>query len=257
MRDPVPVQKRREAFYLLLLNHLVHTLPGTQFCLKADCNLRFFFLSDRYPDILSCDVIAPDIDAFSAFLKSIITCEPLARDLADRGMRIGPCRQATSTDNQELTFNVSLCPQNGSAIIEAKMVMYLLSSIEGAALENVREQVLKSYGLTPFMLPHYSKDSEFSSKVRSLTVRDSSLTKNIYDLMVLHRGGAHTLPGFALTPEEVNAARENTLSLSYHHFEKEVLPDLTYGPGTERNAKDTWNGLASIVVDILSRFGGG
>lgn len=243
-----------EIFHLTLLSALGATLDKRLFALKGGCNLRFFFKSPRLSEDMDFDVVTVGVDTLKTKVKRLLDGQPLRLQLEAAGISVeewSAPKQTATTQRWKIRVRAARGPRG----VATKLEFSRRGVGDGVVLDPVDPLLVEAYGLAPIMAPHYSRSAAFAQKVVALADRVETQARDVFDLDLLLRGGA--LPS-RLPPSiraRLDAARQNTLSLSYDDFVAQVH---AYLPEDEQPNWDAeaWDRAVLRVMDALDAGGG-
>jgi nucleotidyltransferase AbiEii toxin of type IV toxin-antitoxin system len=126
---------------------------------------------------------------------------------------------------------------------------------EAYALEPVRPDIVRPYGIPAPTANHYTAGSAIRQKIQALASRSETQAREVWDLdHLLRTTNADPRP----LPRDVRAvvpeAVERALSLGYDAFKAQVVPHLSQEDQTIYGTRDAWDRMCELVAERLEEF---
>jgi len=241
-----------ELFHLVFLRAL--TARGDDkglFALKGGCNLRFYFASVRYSEDIDLDVRVIARDTLRNKVDRLLSSPVVTSPLRAHGISIVDVSAPKQTETTQ-RWKAGLEVHGLSAPLRTKVEFSRRKAIEGAAFESVARELLKPYGLTPFLAPHYATRAAVAQKIHALAGRAEPQARDVFDLaLLLARPDAATV---VLTDDErrwLAPAIERAIGISYDEHLAKVVAYLEPEHAFLYESRDAWDALQSVVVASL------
>ncbi len=252
MRSPL---QHIEAFHLSLLRMLEARLNRANWVVKGGVNLRAWFASRRYSQDLDLDVIKCAPHVLRERFDKVLLSRPLADLLTIQGLEITRISKPKQTDTTQ-RWRIELRAGGVSVPLQTKVEFSRRGTPdEEYALEPVRSDIVRPYGIPAPTANHYTAPSAMRQKIRALASRSETQARDIWDLdQLIRRTGGDPRP----LPREVRAvlseAIERALSLGYDMFKAQVVPYLSEDDQTIYGTRDAWNRMCELVVERLEEL---
>ncbi len=242
-----------ELFHLVFLRALVAKGEDKSLiALKGGCNLRFYFASVRYSEDIDFDVVVIRKDTLFKKVEGLLRSPLVTAPLQTRGITIAESSAPKQTETTQ-RWKVGLHVAGASVPLRTKIEFSRRGdSIEGAAFEAAKPDVLKPYGLTPILATHYGTHAAIAQKIHALAARTEPQARDVFDAShLLARPEASAL---ALTKAQrawLPAAIENAMSVSYDEYVAKVVAYLDPSQAELFEDEATWDAMQSSVVSTL------
>jgi predicted nucleotidyltransferase component of viral defense system len=246
------VRESVEVFHLVFLRVLVAKGEDkTLFALKGGCNLRFFFGSMRYSEDIDLDVTVVAKDTLKKKVDRVLRSPALASLLMSHGLEI----EDTSAPKQTETTQRWKIGLRGAALsipVRTKIEFSRRDSIAGAAFEAIDPEILRHYGMTPFLATHYVAASAVVQKIRALADRSEPQPRDVLDLNHLFaRSDVHELKLSERERAWLPKAIEHAIGISFDEYAAKVVAYLAPAQRELFEERDAWNTMQAAVVERL------
>ena len=244
-----------ESFHLSLLRILEARLNRANWVVKGGVNLRAWFGSRRYSEDLDLDVIKCAPHVLRERFDKVLLSRPLAEVLTTQGLEIARASKPKQTDTTQ-RWKIELGAAGVSVPLHTKIEFSRRATPhEEYALEPVRPDVVRPYGIPAPTANHYTAASAIRQKIQALTGRSEAQARDVWDLDHLIRTtnvDPRPLPRDVqvVLPEAV----ERTLSLEYDTFKAQVVPYLSVQDQTIYGTRDAWDRMRELVAERLEEF---
>lgn len=229
-------------------------LNRANWVVKGGVNLRAWFGSRRYSEDLDLDVAAFAPHVLRERFDKILLSRSLGDLLASQGLELGRVSKPTQTDTTQ-RWKLELKAAGVSVPLHTKVEFSRRESREEYALEPVRSDIVRPYGIPVPTANHYTARSAIRQKIQALASRSETQARDIWDLDHLLRtthgdprplsdGIRVALPG----------AAERAMSLGYDVFKAQIVPYLSPDDQTTYGTRDTWDRMCELVVERLEEF---
>jgi predicted nucleotidyltransferase component of viral defense system len=240
-----------ERFHLDFLRALSAQIDPALYVVKGGCNLRLCLGSVRCSEDLDIDVqkIAPS--TLSSNVTKILK-DRLPKALLSTGLSISQFSAAKQTDTVQRWKATLLV---GGSPVPTKVEFSRRGLETGVAKELISAQVAAVHQVPPFPLPHYGIPSAVRQKAAALAGRALSQARDIFDLHFLFsQGGQPSLK--AVTPTVLAKAAENTLTITYHDYQGQVVAYLPEEVRADYKSRQVWNQMQESVFGALDHAAG-
>jgi predicted nucleotidyltransferase component of viral defense system len=230
-------------------------LNRANWVVKGGVNLRAWFGSRRYSEDLDLDVIKCAQHVLRERFDKVLLSRPLAEVLTTQGLEITRISRPKQTDTTQ-RWKLELKAAGVSVPLHTKVEFSRRGTREEEyALEPVRPDIVRPYGIPAPTANHYTARSAIRQKIRALTGRSETQARDVWDLDHLIRTtNADPRPlqrdVRALLPKAV----ERTLSLGYDMFKAQVVPYLSEEDQTVYGTRDAWDRMCELVAERLEEF---
>ncbi len=244
-----------ESFHLSLLRILEARLNRAHWIVKGGVNVRAWFGSRRYSDDLDLDVVKCAPHVLRERFEKVLLSRPLAEVLTTQGLEIARISRPKQTDTTQ-RWKIELKAAGVSVPLPTKVEFSRRGTRdEEYALEPVRSDVVRPYGLPAPTANHYTARAAIRQKVQALAGRSETQARDVWDLDHLIRTtDADPRP----LPRDVRArlpeAVERALSLGYDMFKAQVIPYLSEDDQAVHGTRDAWDRMCALVAERLEEF---
>jgi predicted nucleotidyltransferase component of viral defense system len=247
--------QRIESFHLSLLRMLEARLNRENWVVKGGVNLRAWFGSRRYSEDLDLDVIKCAQHVLRERFDKVSLSRPLAEVLTTQGLEITRISKPKQTDTTQ-RWKIELKAAGVSVPLHTRVEFSRRGTRdEEYALEPVRADIVRPYGLPAPTANHYTARSAMRQKIQALAGRSETQARDVWDLDHLIRttnADPRPLPRevLAILPEAV----ERAVSLGYDMFKAQVVPYLSEEDQTVYGTRDAWDRMCELVAERLEEF---
>jgi predicted nucleotidyltransferase component of viral defense system len=245
-----------ESFHLALLRMLEARLDRKDWVVKGGVNLRAWFGSRRYSEDLDLDVLRCPSHLLRERLDKVLLSSSLAELLTTQGLEITRVTKPKQTETTQ-RWKIELKAAGRSVPLHTRVEFSRRGTrFEDHALEPVRGDIVRPYGLPAPTANHYTARSAIRQKIRALATRSEAQARDIWDLDHLFRttqADPRPLPPElrALLPEAV----ERALSIGYDTFKAQVVPYLSQEDQAIYGTRDAWDRMCELVAGRLQELG--
>ena len=246
--------KALERFHLAFLEVATAQLPLPQFALKGGANLRFFFKSLRRSVDMDFNYLgAPERSwAFAERVDGVFRSNALGALLRARDLSFFDLRKPKQTDTtRRWKFNLRA---PGVETVPSKIEF----SARGAGhddgdyeLASVDPELARRLQARPVKLNHYLPVAAIAQKIGALRLRSETQARDIFDLDHLFRSYPEALAVVRVSLDELRAARDHALALTYEDYSSTVVPYLEEAVLELYGSEDAWLEMQVRVVERL------
>jgi predicted nucleotidyltransferase component of viral defense system len=241
-----------ELFHLVFLRALVAKGEDKALvALKGGSNLRFYFGSVRYSEDIDLDVVVLSRTTLKNKVDRLLQSPAVLAPLAVKGVRLVESSSPKQTDTTQ-RWKVGLRVDGSDVPLRTKIEFSRRDAIEGAVFEVTRREVLRPYGLTPFLATHYATHAAIAQKVHALAGRAEPQARDVFDLNLLF---AHPEAEELLLTKAQRAwvpdAVERAMSISFDDYASKVVAFLDPTQAELFNERSAWDAMQDAVVARL------
>jgi predicted nucleotidyltransferase component of viral defense system len=249
--DPPPRQAI-EMFHLVFLRALVGKGEHKSLIsLKGGCNLRFYFGSTRYSEDIDLDVVVMSRDTLKNKVERLLRSPLVAAPLRTRGLEIVEISRPKQTDTTQ-RWKVGLATRGIDLPIRTKIEFSRRDAMAGAEFQAVDPDVLRPYGLTPFLATHYTTYAAVMQKIKALAGRGEPQARDVFDLnLLLARPEAHEIELLDAEKRWLDKAIDHALSLSFDEYASQVVAYLDPSQAELYEERASWDTMQEAVVSRL------
>lgn len=239
----------------MLLRLLEARVPRASWVVKGGVNLRAWFGSRRYSEDLDVDVVRGHRSALAEKVDKLLACRPFGDLLASQGLALVQSTKPKQTETTQ-RWKFELRAEGASLPLHAR-VQFGRQGAQGEehALEPVRPDVVRPYGLPAPTVNHYTARSAIRQKIQALASRAEPQARDLWDLdHLLRTTGAdpRPLPGPVRTA--LPQALDRALAMRFEVFMAQVVPFLTPDDQEVYGTRDAWARMHELVADRLSEL---
>ena len=244
-----------ESFHLSLLRMLEARLNRENWVVKGGVNLRAWFGSRRYSEDLGLDVIKSAQHVLRERFDKVLLSRPLAEVLTTQGLEIARISKPKQTDTTQ-RWKIELKAAGVSVPLHTKVEFSRRGTRdEEYALEPVRSDIVRPYGIPAPTANHYTAPSAVRQNIQALAGRSETQARDVWDLdHLLRTTNADPRPLPDDVREVVPEAIERALSLGYDAFKAQVVPYLSEEDQSIYGTRDAWDRMCELVAERLEEF---
>ena len=251
MRRPI---QHIECFHLVLLRLMESRIDRATWVVKGGANLRAWFGSLRYSEDLDIDVVRGSPHSLREKMDRLLTAPAFREVLAAQGLELARSSRPKQTETTQ-RWKLELRARDLSLPIHTRVEFSRRGSAEEYALEPVRPEVLRPYGLPSPTANHYTARSAVRQKIRALATRAETQARDVWDLEHLLRStGVDPRPFAPAERKTLAIALDRAMGLPFQVFKAQVVPYLVPGHQEIYGTRDAWERICELVVDRLSEF---
>lgn len=240
-----------ELFHLAFLRALVGKgQDKALFAVKGGCNLRFYFGSVRYSEDIDLDVTVVAKTTLQNKVDRLLESPLVAAPLKSQGIQLTDVSAPKQTETTQ-RWKVGLTVAGRNAALRTKIEFSRRGKMSGTRFEVVPSEVLRPYGLTPFLATHYEAAAALAQKVDALAGRSEPQARDVFDLnLLLARVDGHEAIQ-KLDKARIAAAIEHALEITYDQYAAQVVAFLDPVQRELFESRDAWNAMQNAVVSVL------
>jgi hypothetical protein len=250
----------REAFHVLVLWRLRDKLRPGSFALKGGVNLRLFFGSPRYSEVMDLDSDAVNGFTLRSMLSEIVRSSWLDARLRALGL-LGVEYSGRPAKNTDTTFRMKVMVLNSGGIrlhTKIEVSMRGRPAADRVAEDSFDGAIVRAYAVEdagPLTVPHYPADSATRQKLAALAGRATPEARDVFDLGVLAREDLANIdmPYLRrwLSADSLKLARERVWAFDYPVFLDQVAEFLGESDRARFGTRDAWETRQLFVSEMI------
>jgi predicted nucleotidyltransferase component of viral defense system len=223
---------------------------------KGGVNLRAWFGSRRYSEDLDLDALGSAPHILRERFDKILLSQPLGDLLTSQGLELTRISKPKQTDTTQ-RWKLELKAIGVSVPLHTKVEFSRVGTHHDEyALEPVRSDIARLYGIPVPTVNHYTARSAIRQKIRALAARSETQARDIWDLDHLLRStNADPRPLPQTVRQALPGALERAMSLEYDVFKAQVVPYLPQEEQSIYGTRDAWDRMRELVVERLQELG--
>lgn len=247
--------QRREVFHLCFLERLLKVSDPKLYVLKGGVNLRFYFNSPRYSEDMDLDVLGGSVSTLKKNGYKILADKSFARVLKTYGIAEIVVNDPEKAKHSETTqrFRVRLITESGVPLPSKIEFSRRKASKLQVGVDYVDAEIARTYRKLAFSCCHYSGESAVVQKIRALGGRPTTQARDVFDLVVLQRGGFVKTVEMSgkLSGKEVQAALECLLAIEFEQYSGQVLEFIDPDARKLYASRQAWDQMVDSTYHFL------
>jgi len=243
----------REVFHLTFLKWLGRKAAGRDYVLKGGSNLRFFFQSPRYSEDMDLDVSGIRAETLAKNVLQILKADSFRHVLGSFGIeRIVP-PDITKAKQTETTqrFKIHLVSSSGEDLF-TKIEFSRRGLAGNVVAGTVDDAILRSYKLSPLLVPHYDSYSAIAQKLRALAGRKAVQARDIFDLYILSSQYTAGDKGpDSIAASTLAKAYERVFEVEFEQFRDTVVSYLSSEDQAVYNKPGSWEEVRLKAANFI------
>ena len=244
-----------ESFHLIFLRALAAKAEDkARIALKGGCNLRFYFDSVRYSEDIDFDVTTIAKDTLQNKVERLLQSPSISAPLKTKGIEISEVsapKQTATTQRWKLGLRAA-----GIGVPLRTKLEFSRRDAPAKAGETefarVSPEILRPYGLPPFLATHYVTAAAITQKIHALAARTEPQARDLFDLNLLFaRSEAAKLKLTAAQKSWLAPAIEHAIALSFDEYRAKVVAYLEPAHAELYRERDSWDISQAAVVAHL------
>ncbi|MDZ4200289.1 MAG: nucleotidyl transferase AbiEii/AbiGii toxin family protein [Kiritimatiellia bacterium] len=239
-----------EAFHVLFLSFFGKKANKQAYALKGGCNLRFFFHSPRYSEDMDLDIQGIPVFSLQETVGAILRSVSLAQALALHRIRIEHISEHKQSETTQ-RWKLGLWIPREDRPVPTKIEFSRRGFHGEPVFERIHPEISNRYRIAPFMCPHYPGAIACRQKIEALASRSVTQARDVFDLWLLGSDEPLRQARASLNPAQVASASRNLASLSYDHFQSQVIPYLSPDDQHLYGSAEAWDRMQIELMDKL------
>lgn len=242
-----------ELFHLLFLSFMGKRVDKQKYALKGGCNLRFFFNSPRYSEDMDLDIMDVPVFSLQESVNAILRSTPFSQALLINHIRIEHITEHKQSETTQ-RWKLGLLIPHEDLPVPTKIEFSRRGLQDAPVFERISPQVIQQHRITPFMCPHYPGMIACRQKIEALAMRSVTQARDVFDLYLLGSDECLHQIRSQIDPHLVTAATTNLASLSFEHFQSQVVPYLHPEDQRIYASPDVWDQMQITLMEKLERL---
>ncbi len=231
-------------------------LDRSSWVVKGGVNLRAWFGSLRYSEDLDIDAVGGGVHRLTERVDQLLASVALRDLLAAKDLALVRSSKPKQTETTQ-RWKFEIRSRDAPVSLHTRVEFSRRGSSEEYALEPVRPEVLRPYGLPAPTVNHYTARSALRQKIQALSDRAEPQARDIWDIEhLLRTTNADPRPLTPRLQKALEVAIDRALTLSYDVFKAQVVPYLAPEYQDLYGTADAWARICETVVDRLTEIAG-
>jgi len=180
-----------EAFHLVFLRTLDTKYSRTGYVVKGGVNLRAWFGSMRYSEDMDLDVVSGGVHELRDAVDRLIQAPAFLSLMRTQALTLVRSSRPKQTDTTQ-RWKFEIRAPTSPVPLHTKVEFSRRGIDEDYALEPVRQEIVRPYGIPAPTANHYTAAAAIRQKIGALAGRRETQARDIWDLEHLFRTtGAH------------------------------------------------------------------
>jgi len=249
--------QQREIFHLEFLRWFGHKVDIKHYALKGGVNMRFFFGSIRYSEDMDLDISEIRVDIIQDIVLKILNERVFIDNLrlyGTQSISIPDMEKAKQTETTQ-RFKIHLITFAGEDLF-TKVEFSRRGSKDGIVVNAIPDSILRTYKLTPVIVPHYNAVSSIIQKIDALASRPAVQARDIFDLYILSPKITSSEINKLKIPkkDKLEKAYENLFSVTFEQFRDSVVSFLSPNEQVGYNSPLFWEEIKLRVANLLEEM---
>ena len=254
--------QQREIFHLEFLRWFGHKVDIKHYALKGGVNMRFFFGSIRYSEDMDLDILKIRVDIIQDIVLKILNARVFIDNLRPYGTQsisIPDMEKAKQTETTQ-RFKIHLITFAGESLF-TKVEFSRRGLKDGIVVNAIPDSILRTYKLTPVIVPHYNAISSAIQKITALASRPAVQARDIFDLYILSsKYSSSEISGLKIPKRDnLDRAYENLFSVTFKQFRDSVVSFLPPDEQASYNSSLFWDEIklkvANLLEEMMNKYG--
>lgn len=246
----------REIFHLEFLRWFGRKLEGNDYALKGGVNLRFFFRSIRYSEDMDLDIQKVGVERIKKIVMDILSTHGFSDSLKFFGIEkiippnIVKAKQTETTQR----FKIHLLTHSGEDLF-TKIEFSRRGFMRSAVIELVSSEILRSYKMSPLLVPHYEAVSAVEQKIQALAQRSVLQARDIFDLFLLSsQFEKPRQKHMDLSKAVLKIAHDNIFLVEFSQFHESVVVYLEHEDQKTYSSPEVWDEMKLKTAHFLEEL---
>jgi predicted nucleotidyltransferase component of viral defense system len=246
----------REVFHLEFLRWFARKLRTEHYGLKGGVNLRFFFGSIRYSEDMDIDIQGTGVERVKKTVMDILETRGFSDSLNAFGIErvVSPDLLKAKQTETTQRFKIHLLTSGGEDLF-TKIEFSRRGFSRAVVVEPVSSQLLRSYKMTPLLVPHYDATAAIRQKIHALAQRSVLQPRDIFDLFVLHsRYEKKKSEQPLISKPTLKIALANIFQVEFPQFRDAVVAYLDEEDQKAYDSPKTWDEIKLKTAQFLEEL---
>ena len=215
---------------------------------------RAWFGSLRYSEDLDIDAVKGATHSLAERVDKLLAARPFLDLLAAQGLALVRSSKPKQTATTQ-RWKLELQAEGAELPLHTRVEFSRRGSAEEDALEPVRPEVVRPYGLLPPTVRHYTARAAARQKIGALASRAEPQARAVWDLEhLLRTTGVDPGPFTPAERKTLSAALDRAVGLPFDVYRSQVVPYLAPEHQELYGTPETWERMREGVVDRLSGY---
>lgn len=246
----------REVFHLEFLRWFGRKVKAEFYAVKGGTNLRFFFNSIRYSEDMDIDAKGVSINVVKDTVMAMLKSADFRNNLRSYGIEdvIAPDMSKAKQTETTQRFKVHLITPSGEDLFTK--VEFSRRGFKGdIVVEEVADNLLRTYKMAPLVIPHYDIRSAVMQKIGALAARSVIQARDIFDLYIMSsQYKATAARGLVIERSKLAKAHENLFDVSFEQFRDTVVSYLAFEEQPLYTSAARWDEVKLKVASFLEEI---
>jgi predicted nucleotidyltransferase component of viral defense system len=230
-------------------------IDRARWVVKGGVNLRAWFGSLRYSEDLDIDVVRGTSESLRERVDQLLAAKTFREMLATQGLQLTRSSKPKQTETTQ-RWKFELAAQGLPVPLHTRVEFSRRGVEDEFALEPVRSEIVRPYGLSAPTANHYTAQSAIRQKIRALASRSETQARDIWDLdLLLRKTRSAPRPRSADERKTTSVAVERAMGIPYDVYRSHVVPFLAPEHQEQFGTRDAWDRMVELVVERLSEQG--
>jgi hypothetical protein len=244
-----------ECFHFVLLRMLESRLDRASWVVKGGVNLRGWFGSLRYSEDLDVDAVGGTPHALAERFDKLLAARPFLDLLAAQRLTLVRSSKPKQTATTQ-RWKLELQAEGADLPLHTRVEFSWRGGDEEHALEPVRSEVVRPYGLVSPTVRHYTARAAARQKIRALASRAEPQARDVWDLEhLLRTTGVDPGPFSQAERRTLSAAIDRAVGLPFDVYRSQGVPYLAPDHQELYGSPEAWDRMRELVLERLSGQG--
>jgi predicted nucleotidyltransferase component of viral defense system len=246
----------REIFHIEFLRYLTADLPSGLWALKGGVNLRLFFKSIRYSEDMDLDIKVLPVNSIKKRVLRLLGSPSFKANLKTYGIReikapdISRAKQTLTTQR----FKVHLITSSGEDYF-TKVEFSRRGFLGFPIAESVPANILRPYGMAPFVVHHYPGEAAVAQKIVALLSRSIIQARDIFDLYLLSsQTGSKIARSLLPSKEDISKVKNNILDVGFAVFSDVVVAYMCPDERRVYALPEVWEEVKLKTIEFIEEL---
>ena len=247
----------REIFHLEFLRYFGRKIKPSLYVLKGGVNLRLFFNNIRYSEDMDLDVSGAEVHVIKDCVMDILKMRYFQENLKPFGIKniLPPAIERAKQTETTQRFKIHLI--NSADMDLFTKIEFSRRGMTGEMdVNSPSESLLRTYKITPVLIPHYNIYAAMRQKICALAGRPIVQARDIFDIYIL---SSQLDPDKAKKEVSVPKnmflkAREHIFDIKFEEFRDTVISYLSTEDRAVYNNSASWEEICLKAASFLEQL---
>lgn len=247
----------REIFHLEFLRYFSRKIKPRFYALKGGVNLRLFFNNIRYSEDMDLDVKGVEVHVIKDCVMNILKMQYFQENLKPFGIKqiIPPAIERAKQTETTQRFKIHLI--NSADMDLFTKIEFSRRGMAGKTDVNTpSESLLRTYKITPMLIPHYNIYTAVEQKVGALVGRAMVQARDIFDLYILSSQLEldKAKKEISIPKNIFSKAHDHIFEVKFEVFRDTVISYLAIEDRAVYNNPSSWEEICLKVTSLLEQL---